>query len=417
MSGATGVLEQQASPQQRLEELFDELAELSGQRNAIDGRLVEIIAELDRAQLWGMTGCRSAASMVAWKLGITPRNAETMVAVAERIDEFPACNQALREGRLSLDRVGVIAEGAADGSDEHYVEYAQSATVTQLRTAVKLEPRPTPKPRPERGSAISKSVGTDGYTTWHIRLSSIESAKFDTALASHKDGLVADWKHHHDTPDTASDGAPPFPNNVDAFNSLVEAGWDAEVARRPHGQHTTVIVHLDLKDHLASLHLGPLLPEDDRQYLTCDATAEVWFHRDGQPLGAGRTTRTIGRRLRRALEHRDRTCVVPGCGATRGLHAHHLIHWEHGGPTDLTNLVLVCPYHHRAHHNGALTLTGPADHLTVTDPDGDPLTGAALSRPPTQEPPQVPPCPGPTGERADWWWYTPYQPKAPPNTN
>ncbi|MGE2738067.1 DUF222 domain-containing protein, partial [Mycolicibacterium vaccae] len=249
----------------------------------------------DRAQLWGMTGCRSAASMVAWKLGITPRNAETMVAVAERLDEFPRCTQALREGRLSLDRVGVIAENAADGSDEHYVEYAQSATVTQLRTAVKLEPRPAPKPRPERGSSITKTVGLDGYTTWHIRLSSIESAKFDAALASHKDALIADWKHHHDSADTAgsgsNDGAPPFPDTIDAFMELIEAGWDTEVARRPHGQHTTVIVHLDLNQQLASLHLGPLLPDADRQYLTCDATAEIWYHRDGQPLGAGRTTR------------------------------------------------------------------------------------------------------------------------------
>lgn len=31
-------------------------------------------------------------------------------------------------------------------------------------------------------------------------------------------------------------------------------------------------------------------------------------------------------------------CVVPGCGATRGLPAHHLIHWEDGGPTDLDKL-------------------------------------------------------------------------------
>ena len=29
-------------------------------------------------------------------------------------------------------------------------------------------------------------------------------------------------------------------------------------------------------------------------------------------------------------------CVVPGCGATRGLHAHHIWHWEDGGPTDST---------------------------------------------------------------------------------
>ncbi|MFP1155143.1 hypothetical protein ACK280_24125, partial [Mycobacterium sherrisii] len=27
----------------------------------------------------------------------------------------------------------------------------------------------------------------------------------------------------------------------------------------------------------------------------------------------------------------------------------------------------------------------------------------------------VPPCPGPTGERAQWWWYQPFQPQPPPN--
>ncbi|WP_459972606.1 hypothetical protein, partial [Mycobacterium sp. MUNTM1] len=25
--------------------------------------------------------------------------------------------------------------------------------------------------------------------------------------------------------------------------------------------------------------------------------------------------------------------------------------------------------------------------------------------------------PGPLGERADWWWYTPFQPQPPPTTN
>jgi hypothetical protein len=141
--------------------------------------------------------------------------------------------------------------------------------------------------------------------------------------------------------------------------SLVQAGWDADATRRPHGQRTTVVVHVDVDKRLAALHLGPLLSDDERRYLTCDATCEVWFERHGQPIGAGRETRTINRRLRRALEHRDRCCVVPGCGATRGLHAHHLRHWEDGGPTDLDNLVLLCPYHHRLHHRGGLALRAP----------------------------------------------------------
>jgi hypothetical protein len=29
----------------------------------------------------------------------------------------------------------------------------------------------------------------------------------------------------------------------------------------------------------------------------------------------------------------------------------------------------------------------------------------------------VPPCPGPYGERADWWWYTPFEPQPPPTNN
>jgi len=35
------------------------------------------------------------------------------------------------------------------------------------------------------------------------------------------------------------------------------------------------------------------------------------------------------------------SCVMPGCTATRGLHAHHIVHWENGGATELSNLVLL----------------------------------------------------------------------------
>jgi hypothetical protein len=211
--------------------------------------------------------------------------------------------------------------------------------------------------------------------------------------------------------------APPLPNTVDAFMSLIETGWDADVARRPHAQRTTVVVHVDLESRITALRLGPLLSNDDRRYLTCDATCEVWFQRDGRVIGSGRATRTVGRRLRRVLEHRDRCCVIPGCGATRGLHAHHIQHWEDGGLTELDNLVLVCPHHHRAHHRGVITITGPAQHLVVTDHQGRTLKAGSLARPPTTPPPKVKPCSGPTGERADWWWYQPFQPQPPPTVN
>jgi hypothetical protein len=411
-------------PDERLEVLFDELAELTGQRNAIDARIVEIVAEVDRDELCGATGARSVAALVAWKTGSSSTNANTIATVANRLAEFPRCADGMREGRLSLDQVGVIAARAGRGSDAHYAELARSASVNQLRTAVKLEPRPQPEPgpQPEPQSSITKSADAE-FTCWRIKLAHHDAAKFDAALQSHHDALFAEWKRDHDNNNGHGKGngesnqRPPMPGAAAAFMRLVEAGWDAEVARRPHGHHTTVVIHLDVNERLAALHLGPLLSESERRYLLCDATCEVWFERDGQPIGAGRATRVINRRLRRALEHRHPTCAVPGCGATRGLHAHHIRHWEDGGDTELANLVLVCPFHHRLHHRGLIAIAGPPHNLTVTDNAGRVLSSASLARPPTKPPPAAPPCPGSSGERADWWWYEPFQPRPPLSNN
>jgi Domain of unknown function (DUF222)/HNH endonuclease len=193
--------------------------------------------------------------------------------------------------------------------------------------------------------------------------------------------LIADWKRDHDD-DRRAPNRPPLPGAGEAFMRMVEAGWDADVARRPRGQHTTVVVHVDVEQRAAALHLGPLLTDAELRYLTCDAT-----------------------------------CAIPGCGATRGLHAHHIKHWEDGGPTEMFNLVLVCPYHHRLHHRGVITITGPADHLIVTDSAGQRLSAGSLARPPNRPPPAVAPCHGSSGERADLWWYQPFQAQPPPTNN
>ena len=261
---------------ERVEVLFGELSELAGQRNAIDGRIVAIVAELDRDGLCGATGARSIAALVAWKLGASSGNAATIATIAHRLGGFPRCAQGMRQGRLSLDQVGVIAKGAADGSDEHYAEFARVASVSQLHKAVKLEPRPEPEPdagpepQPEPRVSISQT-SDEMFTHYRITLPHLEAAKFDAALASHREALVAEWNLEHDQGGDPS-AQRPRPSTGAAFLRLVDAGWDAEAAARPHGQHTTVVVHVDVKDQVAQLHLGPLLSAADRRYLTCEAT-------------------------------------------------------------------------------------------------------------------------------------------------
>src|SRR6185437_12883536 len=201
------------NPGERVEVLFEELAELCGQRNAIDGRIVEIVAEIDRDQLCGVTGARSVPALVAWKTGCSTTNAHTISSIASRLREFPRCAQGMREGRLSADQVGVIAARARAGSDEHYAQLAAVATVNQLRTAVKLEPRPQPESRPDRPqpqASITKTSDDEG-SCWRIKLPHHDAATFDAALASHRDALIAEWKRDHDNGDRACDQVPPLP--------------------------------------------------------------------------------------------------------------------------------------------------------------------------------------------------------------
>jgi Domain of unknown function (DUF222)/HNH endonuclease len=253
-----------------------------------------------------------------------------------------------------------------------------------------VEPDPDcgPPPEPEMPTSITKTHSDEQYTYWKITLSKLDAATFDAAVQSHLDAAIAEWKRAHVDGGLPAEHRPPFPTKGEAFMRLVESSWDADAARRPHGQRATVVVHLDLTERMANLHLGPLLTDAERQYLSCDATCEVWFER-----------------------------VVPGCGATRGLHAHHIRHWEDGGPTELDNLVLLCPYHHRCHHRGVITITGLAPYVTVTDSNGRTLSNGSLARPPNRPPPDVPRYPGPTGERAHWKWYAPFEPQPPPNNN
>jgi hypothetical protein len=89
-----------------------------------------------------------------------------------------------------------------------------------------------------------------------------------------------------------------------------------------------------------------------------------------QPLEVGRTSRVVTAAQRAALVVRDGGCAVPGCDRPPAwCEAHHLVHWLHGGPTDLANLALVCRAHHRAVHEGGWRLgRDPDGRLTATPP-------------------------------------------------
>lgn len=105
-------------------------------------------------------------------------------------------------------------------------------------------------------------------------------------------------------------------------------------------------------DTLDGHHLSP--SATDR--LLCDAaiTAMLRDPFGGAVLNMGRRRRVVSPAQWAALAIRDGGCSFPGCTAPpQDCEAHHIVHWRHGGPTDIDNLTLACwATHHKAVHEG-----------------------------------------------------------------
>ncbi|MGY4721603.1 DUF222 domain-containing protein [Naumannella huperziae] len=97
-----------------------------------------------------------------------------------------------------------------------------------------------------------------------------------------------------------------------------------------------------------SLRTGARVSLASMRRLACDAgLLPVVLGGDGQPLDVGREHRLVTAPIRAALTVRDRGCVLPGCDRPpERCEAHHIVPWQAGGPTSLTNLVLLCRHHH-----------------------------------------------------------------------
>lgn len=68
---------------------------------------------------------------------------------------------------------------------------------------------------------------------------------------------------------------------------------------------------------------------------------------DGGTFGIGSPSYVVPRWLRREVERRDGfRCTFATCGRQGFTQVHHIVPWP-DGPTELTNLTLLCHAHHR----------------------------------------------------------------------
>ncbi len=117
---------------------------------------------------------------------------------------------------------------------------------------------------------------------------------------------------------------------------------------------------------------GNEIPLANIRRLLCDAwVTHTVLGPSGRALAVGRSHRTATDAQRAALRVMYETCAM--C-EVRFDHCeiHHIIEWEHGGPTDLHNLIPLCTvHHHRVHDDRWRIELDPERALTVYRPDGN----------------------------------------------
>jgi hypothetical protein len=152
-----------------------------------------------------------------------------------------------------------------------------------------------------------------------------------------------------------------------------------------HGAKTHISVTInfnDLKSAVAGatgeLMFGETLSAATIRRLACDAEIlPIVLGSKSQPLDVGTSQRLVTRPMRRALNARDKGCVVCGAPPVQ-CEAHHLHHWINGGITAVSNLVLLCKRHHIDLHSG---------HWQIQIIDGV----VEVNRPTWADPTRIPP--------------------------
>jgi hypothetical protein len=111
------------------------------------------------------------------------------------------------------------------------------------------------------------------------------------------------------------------------------------------GAAPTVMVHVNAKD-LADEHgVGwidgvdsPVSTRTVNQLICAGGYRKTLFGDNGEVLHLGGKERFFSSAQRRAIAARDGACIIPGCPvAAAWCEVHHIIPWQHHGPTDITN--------------------------------------------------------------------------------
>src|SRR5918996_3236610 len=353
------------------DELASDLDELEHATRVVEVERGRRVAELERRGAYARDGHLSLASWLAARHRVAPSTAAGHVRIARALEAMPVAAEALASGDVSSSAITLLAHArdaspeAFSRSEELLVDAARTMPVEELKDTVTRWRHDHADDADDDRQELFVTPTLRGRGRLAGDLNAETTQVLITALRAVQDAEV----RSNDRTDTSS----PARRRADALGEICRQWLDSSGRPTVAGERPHVIVTVDVESlgrsenapriaRSTGARLGGRLTDvgrisaEDALMWACDAqVTRAITDAASRPLDVGRTTRITPPWIRKALIVRDGGCAFPDCGRPPSwCDPHHVVHWTNGGPTALSNLVLLCRRHHRLiHHSGS----------------------------------------------------------------
>lgn len=110
---------------------------------AHQSRLLEVVAECDREEVWAADGSRDVAQWLSAHLGISNWVARRWINAARSLPHLPRLRAAFEAGFIGLDKVTELSRFATPETEKELIGWARRVTVSGIRRRADLAGRPS----------------------------------------------------------------------------------------------------------------------------------------------------------------------------------------------------------------------------------------------------------------------------------
>ena len=386
-------------------DLLEVQRDIGEARRALDALATEVAGEISaRADaspgpggIARRVGFVNAKALVADSLGGTRGEADRLARVGRALAQADAVETlalpapdaprawtlvaaAVRATEITVEKAEILIETleklrASEELEAKFVQLAKRLRPYDLRRACSREivlndPAGTEEKEREQYKQryLNLTERMDGMTVVDGLLDKVSAAQWKAWLDAQTRAM---FQAKRETP---GDLRTPGQMRVDAMVMLAHHALDCDAPGS--GVATALVVRVDLEDLKSGVGVGTCdsletaISVGTLRAMAVDAAIlPAVMGGDSLPLDVGRAKRGATPTQRIALGERDGGCAW--CHAPSSFcDVHHIVHWDHGGATDLSNLVMLCvSCHHQMHFGrwrievkqGEVWFTPPAD--------------------------------------------------------